>query len=163
MKLHLKSFVNTYLPLGKHVNCGYHVFFYVNLLLQTYTDSSLQRTESSQHTETNHHITGGDICHPNMNGVCDVADDRDSSIQDGRMTADKDDYKRSISGNRHGKIVSCMYSKYPEARLPLQCVNNKEHFPDFSLGRAEQQSNSKSETNTTSGIIYRSTKITYNH
>lgn len=87
-------------------------FFYVGSLLQTFTDSSLQRTESSQHTETSHHITGGEICHSDMNGVRDVADDRHSSIQDGRMTGDKDDYKRSISGNRHGrmgKIVSCMW------------------------------------------------------
>lgn len=48
---------------------------------------------------------GEEICHPNMNGVHDVKDDQDSSIQDGRIPSDKDDCEKSISGNRHGRII----------------------------------------------------------
>lgn len=137
--MHPKAFVN-------NLACS---VFYVDLLPQTCVDSSLQPAERSQHTETNHHITGDDTCH--SNGVCDVADDRDSSVHAGRTTSDKDDCERSIRGNRHGrmgKIVSCVYSK------SVKCPDNKELLPDFSLGRAERQADCKCEAPQTGLILH---------
>lgn len=68
-------------------------------------DAIFQHTESSQHTEINHHSMEGEIHHPNMNCVRDEADDQ--MIQDSRTTADKGNYERSISGSKHGRIGVC--------------------------------------------------------
>ncbi|XP_071338689.1 uncharacterized protein KIAA2012 homolog isoform X8 [Trachinotus anak] len=73
--------------------------------LQTYLDMSLQTTESSHHTEIRHHNTEGELHHPNINYVHDVADDRGCSIQRNiGTTGDKGYDERSTSGNRHVRI-----------------------------------------------------------
>ncbi|XP_031729885.1 uncharacterized protein KIAA2012 homolog isoform X2 [Anarrhichthys ocellatus] len=56
-----------------------------------------------QHTEIKHHIMGGELHHPDMNWVQDMADDEGCSIQDSGMTSDEGNYERPISGNRHGR------------------------------------------------------------
>ncbi|XP_059198353.1 uncharacterized protein KIAA2012 [Centropristis striata] len=70
---------------------------------QTSEDRSLQLSESSQHTDINHHSFGGELHHPNMNWVHDVANDWDCSNQDSGTTSDEGNCDRLISGNRHGR------------------------------------------------------------
>ncbi|XP_056244505.1 uncharacterized protein KIAA2012 isoform X2 [Seriola aureovittata] len=95
---------------------------------QTYLDMSLQPTGSSHYTEIRHRSTRGELHHPNMNCVHEVADDRGCSIRgNSRTTCDKGNYERSISGTRHGRIVR-------------PCG-------------AEQQSNTEPQTNPTSGLF----------
>ncbi|XP_044073655.1 uncharacterized protein KIAA2012-like isoform X2 [Siniperca chuatsi] len=94
---------------------------------QTYLDMSPQHTESSQHTEINHHSMGGELHHPNMNCVRDATDDQGCSTEDSGTTGDKGSYERLISGNRRGRIVR-------------PCG-------------AEQRSNTEPETNTTTGLL----------
>ncbi|GAA6219138.1 uncharacterized protein LOC108872809 [Lates japonicus] len=101
---------------------------------QAYLEMSLQHSESSQRTETNHHSTSGELHHPNMDCVHDVADDQDCSIRtNSGTTSDKVNYERSSSGNRHGRIVR--------------------------LCGAEQQSNTEPETITTSGLFLPPLKV----
>ncbi|XP_049904890.1 uncharacterized protein LOC126393077 [Epinephelus moara] len=71
---------------------------------QAYVDMNLQQTESSQHSETSHQSSGGEVSSPNMNQVCDVADDQGCTIQDSGMTSDEGKGGRSISGIGQEKI-----------------------------------------------------------
>ncbi|XP_039674740.1 uncharacterized protein LOC120570452 isoform X1 [Perca fluviatilis] len=70
---------------------------------QTYVDMSLRHTENIQNTEINHHSIGGELQHPKK-WVHDVADDQRCSIQDSGTTGDEDNYEKSISGKRPGRI-----------------------------------------------------------
>lgn len=75
---------------------------------QAHFDTRLQRNESSQHTEINHHSMRGELHHPNMNCVCDSAKDR-CSIQGSEATSDKGSCGRGLSANRHGRIGVCVW------------------------------------------------------
>ncbi|XP_044222157.1 glutamic acid-rich protein-like [Thunnus albacares] len=88
---------------------------------QTYLDLNLQHSESSQHSEINHHSmgTGGEIHHPNMNDVRDAVDDRGCSTQrDNGTTSIKGNYERSVTRNRHGRIVQLYGTEQPSHTEP---------------------------------------------
>lgn len=68
-----------------------------------YLDASLQHTESSQHTEINHHSMEEELHHPNVICARDPADDQGCSIQGSETTSDKGNYGSSMNADRHGR------------------------------------------------------------
>ncbi|XP_030283268.1 uncharacterized protein KIAA2012 homolog isoform X3 [Sparus aurata] len=71
---------------------------------QTYSDMSQQHTEVSRQTEVNTHSLGGELHHPNMICVPDMADDQNCSNQNSETTSDNGNYERSVNANRHGLL-----------------------------------------------------------
>ncbi|XP_071338645.1 uncharacterized protein KIAA2012 homolog isoform X3 [Trachinotus anak] len=124
---------------------------------QTYLDMSLQTTESSHHTEIRHHNTEGELHHPNINYVHDVADDRGCSIQRNiGTTGDKGYDERSTSGNRHvriGKVVRYTYFMNISHVLTfLFSISVKSSLVRLCGAEKQSRSNTEPETNATSGI-----------
>lgn len=72
--------------------------------LQTY---DMRQTENIQNTEINHRSMGGELQHPKK-WIHDGADDQRCSIQESGTTGDEDNYEKSLSGKRPGRIGVCV-------------------------------------------------------
>nr|XP_046260648.1 uncharacterized protein KIAA2012 [Scatophagus argus] len=68
---------------------------------QVYSDMSLERTESSQHTEINHNSMRGELDHSKTTSANGAPDDQGCSIHDTETTSDKGTYERTMSVNKH--------------------------------------------------------------
>ncbi|XP_036965855.1 uncharacterized protein KIAA2012 homolog [Acanthopagrus latus] len=91
-------------PQIQHQPCAHSDSMISDEELQTYYDVSQQHTEGSHQTDVNQQSLGGELHHPNMICVPDMADDQSCSSQDSETTSDNDNYEKSLNAKRHGLL-----------------------------------------------------------